>query len=81
MTRLTKKLARELREIATTADMETASFRNLGSDPLNSTVVLRGPGGELDTGLSVDEFIKERTRIWRQSWVVNPLREILGDDV
>ncbi len=29
---------------------------------------------------TTDEFIKDRTRLWRESWIVKPLRAVLGDD-
>lgn len=55
-----------LREVLQAAQMERAEFsRIIPNDSL--------PQSEKE----VTAFIKERTRIYRESWIINPLKEVI----
>lgn len=56
-------LIEDLKEVHAAASMERANFNNLGRP--TSTIEL--------TEASVNEFIKERTRLYRDSWIKGPL--------
>ena len=66
---LTKKQIAILREVRRLATLETASFRSVGpaTDPL--------PADERD----VDKFIKDRTRIHRETWILPPLDRMIEE--
>ena len=63
----------ELREIARTATMATAcfSFRQELIDAPRETF---GPFERL----TVDDLIKARTKAWRDSWIVDPLEDLIA---
>lgn len=67
-----KELA-ELREIARTATMKTASF----CFPNEIVLASRESMGEFES-LTVDELIKARTARWRDSWIVDPLEDLIA---
>lgn len=62
-----KKLTQLLEKILEDAKMERAHFGHLTS---------KGPFPT--TEAEVTEFVKERTRIYRQSWIISPLEEALS---
>lgn len=61
-----------LREIARTATMETAGF-DFPHEKVSAPRETFGPVEEM----RIDDLIKTRTKIWRDSWIVNPLREMI----
>jgi len=63
-----RRIVSELKEIKRVATMKTASFSSIAS-------IGDFPSKEKD----VDSFIKERTRLWRRSWLVDPLQKIIED--
>lgn len=73
MNKLGKKKAkiilRKLREVRKTATMESASF-----------YLQKEPGDWLKMGNETDtELIREATKLWRQSWILHPLREVIEE--
>lgn len=62
-----------LKEIARTATMGNASF----SFPNEVVLASRESFGEFEN-LTVDELIKARTKIWRDSWIVSPLEDLIA---
>lgn len=61
-----------LNEIAKTATMENASF-GFPNEKFHAPLESYGPNVET----TPDQFIKERTKLWRESWIIAPLQEIL----
>ena len=57
-----KKLKTELEVVRRTATMEHSHFENITSNATH-TVNER----------EVTDFVRERTRLWRESWLVHPL--------
>lgn len=68
---ITKKQLAELRRIAATATMNDASF-GFPTERVTGAFDTHGK----PVSVTPDEYIKARTRIWRQSWIVGPLNEI-----
>lgn len=62
-------ILRKLREVRKTATMESASFYL----PKEKEDWLK-MGNDADT-----EKIREATRLWRQSWILHPLNEVIKD--
>ena len=62
-----------LKEVARTATMKTASF----SFPNEVVLASRESFGEFEN-LTVDELIKARTKVWRESWIVSPLEDLIA---
>lgn len=60
---ITDEELQDLREIMKTATMKTANFRKIGPDA--------------DKDDEIDALVKERTRIWRNTWIVEPLRDMI----
>jgi hypothetical protein len=63
----TLRRLRGVREIAT---MQTAHFQKITCMPEQSCHVIEG---------NVDAFIRERTDLWRRSWIIDPLDEIIEE--
>lgn len=63
----------KLRDVQTHLRMETCDFRDSFTD---SKPVTMADGSPVTEG-NVTEFIRERTRIWRGSWVTGPLAEVI----
>lgn len=59
------QIIQQLREIRNIATMENASFR-VGDDP--------GP-----FGADVTDLVRQATRLWRNSWIVGPLDELIAE--
>lgn len=70
---ITKKQLAELKRIAGTATMSHASF-GFDQEKVKGALDTFGPEGEH----TPDEYIKARTRIWRESWIVGPINEIVA---
>jgi hypothetical protein len=62
-----------LREIARTATMETAGF-GFPTEKITAPRDTFGPTEEM----TINELIKARTKIWRDSWIVDPLTSIIN---
>ena len=62
-----------LKEVARTATMGNASF----GFPNETVLASRESFGEFEN-LTVDELIKARTKIWRDSWIVSPLEDLIA---
>ena len=73
MPHISQKELAELREIARTATMKTASF----CFPNEIVLASRESFGEFEN-LTVDDLIKARTKIWRESWIVSPLEDLIA---
>lgn len=56
------------------ASMDNASFRNITAHPSMPPLF---EDGRAVTEFNVTEFIKERTKLWRESWIVYPLVEAI----
>jgi hypothetical protein len=69
---LTDKQRRILEEIRSYATMESASFSRLWSDPDDPLP---------KTEAEVTEFIRRRTAIYRQTWILDYLDELLAHTV
>ncbi len=67
-TRLKKSDIDSLREVVRISKMETCNFGHPG----DGEIVLNGLK-------EVDEFVKERVRLWVKSWINSPLSEILSN--
>lgn len=66
MSYLTQKQQREIREVIRVATMERSSFSRIGFD---------GPFPTSEA--EVNAFIRERTKIWRETWIIGPLEKLL----
>lgn len=65
------RLIATLREVCETASMQKATFSRLHPN-------YDDDDGPLPTEeKQVTEFIKKRTYLWRQSWLVRPLTELI----
>jgi len=71
MRRVPQHIINKLKEVRATATMETASF-GFPNDEVIAT-----HHGERGLIAHPTDYIKERTRPWRHSWVIGPLDEIL----
>jgi hypothetical protein len=67
---MTRKEHEQLQEIRRMVTFESAHFRELFEDPVKHPL----PKSETD----VDAFIRERTRIFRETWILGPLDELLA---
>lgn len=63
--RVPKHVWKALVEARKSATMENANFNNI-----------LDPGLRIE-GMTADEFIKERTRIYRETWVISRLDEAI----
>lgn len=63
-----RALLATLRQVVTDAKMGNASFSQLTS---------KGPFPT--TEAEVTEFIKQRTRLYRESWIIGPLEELISE--
>ncbi|UUV43912.1 hypothetical protein RCKVOTHE_35 [Rhodobacter phage RcKvothe] len=73
MPHISQKELAELREIARTATMKTACF----CFPNEVVLAARETFGPFEN-LTVDELIKARTKVWRDSWIVDPLEDLIA---
>ena len=73
MPHISQKELAELREIARHATMKTAGF----GFPEEKIDAARDTFGPFER-LTVDELIKARTKIWRDSWIVSPLEDLIA---
>jgi hypothetical protein len=64
------KLIEDLRSIQKDATMQTAHFGNIQTGE-----EFKYPTNEAE----VTAFIEERTRIWRETWIVGMLGEVIRD--
>lgn len=75
-----KSIARDLRGIIRHLEMRNCSFGSLRPVTSEEQELLKQYSGRLNEqgqdGITL--FIKERTRIWRESWVLAPLRDMLA---
>jgi hypothetical protein len=69
---LTEREIDKLREIRRLMTLETARFREMWDDPERHPL----PKCEAE----VDAFIRERTRIFRETWILSELDDLLGED-
>ena len=73
MPHISKRELDELREIARTATMTNASF----CFPEEKIDAARETFGPIER-LTVDDLIKARTKVWRDSWIVDPLERLIA---
>lgn len=66
--KLSLKDRETLTEVARIAKLETASF----GLPSDGTITLTGMK-------QVDEFVKERIKIWARTWIHEPIAEMLQE--
>lgn len=66
--RAQRALLATLRQVVADAKMERASFSNLAN---------KGPFPT--TEAEVTEFIKQRTRLYCQSWIIGPLEDAIAE--
>ena len=67
---------RELKELRRIATMENASFGMPGDHVIHHAWGPDAvPGGEKK---DTTEFIADRTRLWRQSWLIGPLDDLIA---
>lgn len=72
---ISKKQVRELREIMRAAEMRSMSVAFPGE-----TVSVTGSfAGEHDGVFKTDDFVRERTKGYRETWIVGPLRDLLEE--
>ena len=72
---ITAKHLAKLKKIAATATMDKSSFGFNCQEKFKAPLDIFG----LTVETTPDEFIKARTRIWRQSNIVEPLQDIIED--
>lgn len=66
---LTPNQRRKLEEIRSTATMESASFKLLWPDPEDPLP---------KTEAEVTDFIRRRTAVWRDTWILGVLDDLLA---
>lgn len=71
--RLPKHILSEIKEALSSAKMERASFDSMNKEG----VTIKEGKGKPEHHASLTEFIKERTRLYRDSWIVARLERIL----
>ena len=64
-----EKLIPKLKEAKHSATMETMSLHGGIADIINVKLI----GGE------INEFIKEKTELYRNTWIVTPLQEVIEE--
>lgn len=62
-----------LREVYNHLQMQTCSFDRIGTPKAQP----RLDDGTIVTERNVTQFIRERTRLWRESWVLGPLLDVI----
>lgn len=72
---ITKKQLKELRQIMRAAEMRSMSV----AFPNETVTVERSHTGEHDGVFKTDDFIRERTASYRETWIVGPLRDLLEE--
>jgi hypothetical protein len=70
--RVPRDIERKIRAVLKVASMDESSF-----GMPQQTITFSGGFGEDPRTEDVTEFIRERTREWRASWVEGPLRQVL----
>jgi hypothetical protein len=65
--KLTRKIIKELEEIERISTMKDSRFSSIIAEDL--------PKNESE----VDNFIRKRTELWRNTWITNPLSEIIKE--
>lgn len=73
--RVPRKILLALHEIRRTATMENASF-GFPDDRLR--VVRENFSTEIPSDIHPTDYIKEQTRLWRNSWIESPLDTIIA---
>lgn len=76
MGRLPAHILHEIKEARSTIDMETASFDGMNKGPVRLVFW----NGTEKTFSSVTDLIREKTQLWRDSWIAGPLDRILAWD-
>lgn len=64
-----RALIEELKELLDVAEMKSANFDSPFDSPLTNSVPIDPQ--------RPTEFIRDRTRIWRQSWLIRPLQALI----
>lgn len=72
---ITRKQLEKLKKIAKTATMATSSFGDGAQEKFKAPLHHFG----LTVETNPDEFIKKRTEVWRQAWIIDPLEIIIED--
>lgn len=75
MGRLPSHIENLLREALKSAQMTNASFDHMGAD--KSTIVYEGNDKKGQTWPSLTDMIREKTRLYRSSWIIGPIEQIL----
>ena len=70
MTKGDLRIIKEVRDVAT---MQRAGF----AMPHEFVQTCGASGKAVGEPVHVTEFIREQTRIWRETWIVNPLSELI----
>lgn len=76
-----KKKARELLSIAKEA-RRAATMENMSVSWPGETVTVSGSvmnDNDKDGEFQTDDFIRRKTRLYRQSWIISPLDEIIAE--
>lgn len=73
----TRKLRELLNEALIHAKFERCDFKCIGGDSKRLGTAVRMAEGSLVTEAKVNDFIWERTRIYRHSWIIGLLAEAL----
>lgn len=72
---ISKKQLAKLEMVAKAATLQTMSVAFPGE-----TVSVAGSlTGDEDGVFKTDDFIRDRTRIYRESWIIGPLREVIDE--
>lgn len=75
--RLPRKIVEHLENALTAATMVRASFDSVGQGDAVS-VTVKTKINEITTDGTLTNFIRYQTRLFRQSWIETPIREVLA---
>ena len=75
-----RSLLAELKEARRAATLEGASFERASFDFTGETVRTNGSfAGDEDGAETPTNYIKRKTRIYRQSWIIEPLDRVIEE--
>lgn len=79
---ISKKQLKTLRQVRNIATTETASFGSIGEHVVPGFMTPEGFHAYTHRAaapMASSDYIRDRTRLWRTTWVVGPLDALLAD--